>query len=248
MLRRERTAEQAGEAHRPYDDRRDGRGRVRPPGPAAVLTRAPAHVSLPAMSGAAPSELDACLAWYGSEVGGGLPSDQHCGTRDVFEGRLSRVLRECEHLGLDGDAAYLLVAALGEIGNNSFDHNLGHWVDEPGCWFGWSVGEDSLVWIGDRGRGVLASLARVVPDLSDHQTALELAFAKVVSGRQPERRGNGLKFVRRIVNGSADRGLVAASGRGRVSFGGLGASLDGLRPWPTAQDRGMLVVLRWRLS
>jgi len=86
-----------------------------------------------------------------------------------------------------------------------------------------------------------------VQGLSDHQSAIEVAFAKVVSGRQPERRGNGLEFVRRVVNGSADRGLLAVSGRGRVAFGQLAAPLEALRAWPTAQDRGMLVVLRWRL-
>jgi len=63
-----------------------------------------------------------------------------------------------------------------------------------------------------------------------------MAFVKVVSGRQPERSGNGLKFVRRVVNGSAERGLVAVSGRGRVAFGGLAGPLEALRQWPAAQD------------
>lgn len=199
------------------------------------------------MSEPVPPGLDACLAWYGAGAAASSWPAERCPTRDVFEGRLSGALGECERLGLAGDAAYLLVAVLGEIGNNSFDHNLGHWADDPGCWFGHSLGAESLLWIADRGRGVLASLSKVVQGLSDHQSAIEVAFAKVVSGRQPERRGNGLKFVRRVVNGSADRGLLAVSGRGRVAFGQLAAPLEALRAWPTAQDRGMLVVLRWRL-
>jgi hypothetical protein len=210
-----------------------------------VLTHAGARVSLHEMSATVPPGLDDCLAWYRGDATG--PSREVCASRDVFEGRLSGVLGECERLGLGGDSAFLLVAALGEIGNNSFDHNLGHWADDVGCWFGWSLGPDSLIWLADRGRGVLASLSRVVVGLSSHQVALEMAFAKVISGRQPEQRGNGLKFVRRIVNGSSARGLVAVSGRGRVAFGGLAGPLDSLREWPTAQDRGMLVVVRWSL-
>ena len=212
------------------------------------MTLAYSRASLREVNLQVPGELDACLSWYRGDGGAGILARQFCGTRDVFDGRLSAVLGECERRGVAGDAAYLLVAALGEIGNNSFDHNLGHWVDDPGCWFGCSIGQDSFAWIADRGRGVMASLARVVPGLADHQTALEIAFARVVSGRQPESRGNGLKFVRRIVNGNPERGLVATSGHGRVSFGGLAGWLDALRPWPTGQDRGMLVVLRWRLS
>lgn len=215
---------------------------------AEVARRASGRAKLSEMSERVPPGLDACLTWYEAAVASSSSPTERCPTRDVFDGRLSGTLSECERLGLGGDAAYLLVAVLGEIGNNSFDHNLGHWIDDAGCWFGHSLGDDSLLWIADRGRGVLASLSKVVPGLSDHQSALETAFAKVVSGRQPEKRGNGLKFVRRVVNGSAERGLLAVSGQGRVAFGGLAALLEAQRTWPTAQDRGMLVVLRWRFS
>jgi hypothetical protein len=47
--------------------------------------------------------------------------------------------------------------------------------------------------------------------LADHQEALTIAFERIVSGRRPERRGNGLKFVRSVIHAHADRGLVRRS-------------------------------------
>ncbi|MEK7376141.1 MAG: hypothetical protein AABZ57_03090, partial [Candidatus Margulisiibacteriota bacterium] len=40
---------------------------------------------------------------------------------------------------------------------------------------------------------------RVVPDLKDDLSAVQTAFSKVVSGRSPEQRGNGLKFVSKAI-------------------------------------------------
>jgi hypothetical protein len=198
--------------------------------------------------------LDSCLAWYGcardEAVSRSSAPEQHCATRDVFEARLSRVLRRCERHGHPAHEAALLVAVLGEIGNNSFDHNLGHWPDEPGCFFTCTVTADplALAWVADRGRGVLASLRQAVPALADHQSALEMAFEKILSGRHPERRGNGLKFVRRVINGHDRRALVAVSATGKVGFGGSLPSLEPLRTWPLRNDLGTLAVVAWRFS
>ena len=51
----------------------------------------------------------------------------------------------------------------------------------------------------DRGQGILATLKKVRPELRNHQDALTMAFTEMVSGRAPEYRGNGLKFVRDVV-------------------------------------------------
>jgi hypothetical protein len=121
-----------------------------------------------------PESLRQCLDWYVSIAGLAAPdAGQYCPTRDVFEGRLARFFTDAGNAGLPESDAALLTAAAGEIGNNSFDHNLGHWRDQPGCYFGFaSDAPEPLVWIADRGRGVLASLRHVVPGLSDHQQAL----------------------------------------------------------------------------
>jgi hypothetical protein len=195
-----------------------------------------------------PEPLRQCIDWYVSASGSFAPdAGQYCRTRDVFEGRLARLLVYAGSVGLPEDDAALLTAVAGEIGNNSFDHNLGHWRDEPGCYFAFAFAAPTLlVWIADRGRGVLASLQNVAPDLTDHQQALAVAFERIVSGRHPERRGNGLKFVRSVINAHADRGLVSVSGRGTLAFGGLGPALRGATRWPAEQDYGMLTLVGWK--
>jgi len=45
----------------------------------------------------------------------------------------------------------LIVAVAGEIGNNSFDHNLGNWPDIPGVFFSYSIRDRKLV-LADRGQ------------------------------------------------------------------------------------------------
>lgn len=47
--------------------------------------------------------------------------------------------------------------------------------------------------------GILRTLQRVRSELITHQDALRVAFTEVVSGRAPEDRGNGLKFVRNVI-------------------------------------------------
>jgi sensor histidine kinase regulating citrate/malate metabolism len=93
----------------------------------------------------------------------------------------------------------LITAMAGEVGNNSFDHNLGNWPDTPGIFFGYDM-HRGIVILADRGCGILATLRRVRPLLENHQEALRVAFTEVVSGRAPEQRGNGLKFVAGVVS------------------------------------------------
>jgi hypothetical protein len=92
----------------------------------------------------------------------------------------------------------LISAIVGEIGNNSFDHNLGNWTDIPGVFFGYDLNKREVV-LADRGQGVLKTLQRVRPQLSSDEQALKVAFSEIISGRAPEARGNGLKFVKKIV-------------------------------------------------
>lgn len=93
----------------------------------------------------------------------------------------------------------LIVAIAGEIGNNSFDHNLGNWPDTPGIFFGYDINKRNIV-LADRGLSILATLKRVKSDLKTDTQAIEVAFTEVISGRAPENRGNGLKFVRKVIS------------------------------------------------
>lgn len=146
--------------------------------------------------------------------------DEHCQTRDVFTGRLDHVRIILERTLKFVSCSSELIAAAGEIGNNVFDHNIGQWRDTPGCWFGWTM-EDS-VWgsvIADRGQGVLATLRRIRPELSDDASALNVAFHEVISGRSPEQRGNGLKFVASVIGrgGEGERILEFSSGDATIA-------------------------------
>jgi hypothetical protein len=150
-------------------------------------------------------------------------------TRDVFRARLDRFYREMSKASWPEADSALLTAVVGEIGNNCFDHNLGQWRDTSGCWFEWGfIPDKPISWIllADRGQGVLASLGRVDPSIRTDQQALDAAFSRILSGRSPEKRGNGLKFVKQIINGDSKRGLIFLSGGGRMVLGNLGPAAE----------------------
>ena len=124
-------------------------------------------------------------------------SDVYCQTRDVFQARLETFQTWLSHIS-PLITVSLVTAVAGEIGNNSFDHNLGNWADIPGVFFSYSMRSRKVV-LADRGQGILATLKRVRPELVSAEEALRVAFTETVSGRFPETRGNGLKFVKSII-------------------------------------------------
>ncbi len=150
-----------------------------------------------------------------------------CSTRDAFQGRLDSMYRDLSQKIEEQNEAALLTAIVGELGNNCFDHNLGQWKDVAGCYFQYEIEPDLIgVWIADRGQGVLSSLRRTVVSLKEDEEALEIAFHQRLSGRSPEKRGNGLKFVRSVINGNDDRrGLLFISGKAFRIWGGLKPTL-----------------------
>lgn len=127
-----------------------------------------------------------------------IPAEFYCETRDVFQSRLEVILPQLLKI-ISEDKAYFLYAITGEIGNNSFDHNIGKWKDMPGIFFAYDL-ENKIIALADRGQGVLATLKQVKPDLNNDVEALKMAFTKRISGRSPENRGNGLKFVNNTIS------------------------------------------------
>ena len=120
----------------------------------------------------------------------------HCRTRDVFQARLESFQHKLTKL-TNIQTSSLITAIAGEIGNNSFDHNLGNWPDILGIFF--SFTPSKKVVLADRGQGILTTLKRVDSTLKTHAQALTTAFTKTISARPLESRGNGLKFVKSIV-------------------------------------------------
>lgn len=122
----------------------------------------------------------------------------YCQTSSIFNARLTKM--EYALMQKPGfEKLYsLIVLVTGEIGDNSFAHNLGKWPDTAGIFFGYDLTKRIIV-LADRGLGVLETLRQVRPQLPSHVAAVEVAFTEFISGRAPEKRGNGLKLVRQVM-------------------------------------------------
>ncbi|MBI2628205.1 MAG: MerR family DNA-binding transcriptional regulator [Candidatus Niyogibacteria bacterium] len=139
------------------------------------------------------------LAWAASAQPPEIPTDYYCEQQARFMSRLEKMGLLLAHADTVGEkAASLLTTVAGEIGDNSFMHNIGSWPDIPGIFFAYDIGKRVIV-LADRGQGVRKTLSRVRPNIKTDVEALRVAFTEIVSGREPEKRGNGLKVVRRII-------------------------------------------------
>lgn len=138
------------------------------------------------------------LAYAWLEANREFPETFYCSNSAVFQARLISMQNELAPMPRVHAVFPLIVAIAGEIGNNSFDHNLGKWPDAPGIFFGYNLRKGEIV-LADRGLGILGTLRRVRPDLRNHVDAVRVAFTEIISGRAPEARGNGLKFVREVI-------------------------------------------------
>src|SRR3989344_1765316 len=130
---------------------------------------------------------------------GDISTDFYCPNSVIFQARLSRMHDMIRDSKKFDHIFSLIVSIAGEIGNNSYDHNLGNWPDMPGVFFGYDINKKVIV-LADRGLGILKTLSRVRTSLQTHEEALRVAFTEIISGRAPENRGNGLKFVRKVIS------------------------------------------------
>lgn len=131
--------------------------------------------------------------------GQAFPEQFYCQNSGIFQARLVTMETLMFQHKENKNFVSLLVSIAGEIGNNSYDHNIGQWIDTPGIFFGYNLNRKQIV-LADRGLGILTTLKRVKPEIIDHKDALRVAFTEIVSGRQPEARGNGLKYVKKVVS------------------------------------------------
>lgn len=134
-------------------------------------------------------------SWASDPVGNEPDSEFYCQNSGVFQARIGRMETLLMRKAGFEQLYSIINSTAGEIGNNSFDHNLVNWPDIPGIFFGYDLDQRYIV-LADRGQGILATLKRVRPELQSHAEALRLAFTETITGRAPERRGNGLKYVR----------------------------------------------------
>jgi len=132
------------------------------------------------------------------EDGVEFPGTFYCATSSIFNARLTKLEYALMQRPEFKKLYSLITLITGEIGDNSFAHNIGKWPDTAGIFFGYDL-EKRVVVLADRGVGILETLRRVRPELPSHVAAVEVAFTEFISGRAPEKRGNGLKLVREVV-------------------------------------------------
>lgn len=135
--------------------------------------------------------------WAESITPPDISDEYYCDTQDRFRARQNTLAILLDRAESTRALAPILAAVVGEIGNNSFDHNIGNWPDMPGIFFAYDLNKRIVV-LADRGQGIRATLSRVRPEIRDDIDALTVAMTERVSGRAPEQRGNGLKFVRSV--------------------------------------------------
>jgi hypothetical protein len=158
--------------------------------------------------------------WVNSAIGIIPVKDFYCPSRDIAEARTEKLPALLVSVGWPEDLAELFSATVSELVGNCFDHNVGQWKDVQGCWFEAQI-EPSFVrvFIADRGQGILTSLQRVLSDLNDPIEALKKAFTEIITGRAPEKRGNGLKFVIRSLQKIPNvKSFVFISDSAKLSF------------------------------
>lgn len=151
-----------------------------------------------------------------------INSEYYCKTRDIFQARLNKMtslllLKK----DIKEDDIYIISAIAGEIGNNSFDHNIGSWVGVMGVFFSYSFDNNNFkIFLADIGQGVYKTLKKVKPEIKNDKEALWTAFNEKISGRAPESRGNGLKFVKASIKNSGLH-LIFFSGNAKVQLNNI---------------------------
>lgn len=156
--------------------------------------------------------------WIELDLGDNFLNEKElCSNRDEFQARLDKIRQELElESTFKPDYTYPLIAVIGEIGNNAFDHNLGKWRDVAGIFF-ITDQKNKVIVLADRGQGIFSSIQNVKNNVANDLEAIKIAFTQTISGRFPEKRGNGLKFVTKVAK---DLGLeiMAQSGNAEVKI------------------------------
>lgn len=157
------------------------------------------------------------LVWAASAIPPDLPGEYYCDRLDRFTSRAAKMAADLQQTGkFSEDLVSLVTLVASEIGDNSFAHNMGNWPDLPGIFYAYDLNKKIII-IADRGRGVKTTLKQVRPSIDSDTEALTVAFTEILSGRNPEKRGNGLKVVRKALE-SREIGLLFRSGVGMVTI------------------------------
>ena len=106
-----------------------------------------------------------------------FPGTFYCPTSSIFNARLTKMQNALMQKPGFEKLYSLIVLITGEIGDNSFAHNLGKWPDITGIFFGYDL-EKRIIVLADRGLGILETLRQVRPELPNHIAAVDVAFTE----------------------------------------------------------------------
>lgn len=194
-----------------------------------------------------PNAIDQSIQYFKD---GTIPYHEHCfycESRDQVQARFPKWFALIKNSISDQNEASYALAILGELANNSFDHNLGQWKDKSGCVVGFEVNKEKVILaVADRGQGIVNSLAPTLTKFGlSKDEALVSAFEKIISGRHPEQRGNGLKFVTQAIEQESDRGLICYSNRQIYKIGNQKPFADYIKD-KLVEDSGTLTIASWK--
>lgn len=179
-------------------------------------------------------------AWFESGIESKFIADNFCTNRSEFNGRLFSYENTIKPF-LTEACLYLTTSSIGEVGNNCFDHNLGFWQGPLGCLF---VRSPQFCIVADRGQGIKNSLSKVYKLEPQENSYLEVAFQKVITGRAPEKRGNGLKFTKKNIL-KCNLGLYCVSAEEELRIGReIPNNLSALVS-PKLKNSGTLTIITW---
>lgn len=136
--------------------------------------------------------------WAINDLATEVDSQFYCPDSLTFQTRLKRLEKALQEFPELKNSFSFISSIVGEIGNNSYDHNIGSWPDIRGIFFAYDLNKKKIA-LADRGQGIFTTLKRALPNLKNDSDALFIAFTEKISGRAPENRGNGLKYVKKIL-------------------------------------------------
>ncbi len=152
-----------------------------------------------------------------------------CPDGQTFQSRLNRLERDLQNTNAAGSDFSLITSIVGEIGNNSFDHNLGNWPTKvSGCIIAaqhYPNLKKIDIAVGDPGVGFYGSLKAAFPEIKTDLDAIRKGL-EGNSGRIGETRGNGLRIIQQWtiqnffgkVMIHSGNGLVIVSNRGMKEY------------------------------
>lgn len=170
-------------------------------------------------------------------------------TRDQSNARIIKWIDFFKSKNINLNESIILGSILGELTNNSFDHNLGQWKSVPGCLVALDIDlatQTLQLVVADKGQGIISSLKNTVAPIIDPEVILKKAFLERISGRAPEKRGNGLKFVLKHISEKNNYLLCVTQGQ-TFSIGDK-KTKNPIAHADLPKDSSTLIYIEWSIT